>query len=273
MLPTDDVAGAFESTADPEYEVLLDDGITEEVVEKQEPASPGVMLDREALAELIAKGQSGASVTQGFEKLAESLAQRGPANMQVAPTDDYDPAKLEEELWKPGKATEVIGKVAARIAAQQQGQNAFANQEMEKRLLKLDPETSDIFRKYENEIEKRVQTLPPQYRMQPNVYSQVYRVIMQEKQGEIIQDKASKMAEEIAQRAVAEALAQAGIKSAPKPGVAMQMETEGAAAPRAKQVLKLTSSDVMRMQESGMDHKDVDQVKAYLRWKQAKGIK
>lgn len=273
MLPTDDVSGAFETGEEPEYDILTGDEVEDEgEVEVQQPGtSSNVTLDKEALAELLASKANNGAMNQGFEKLVEQLSQRGPANV-APPVDDWDPTKIEEELWKPGKAAETIQKVASRIAAQQTGQTAMAAQEMEKRILKLDPDTSEVFKKYEKEIEQRVQSLPPQYRVQPNVYSQVLRVITQEKQGEIIQDRATVMAQEIAQKAVAEALAAAGIQQK-KPGVAMQTEQGGGMPPRPKTVLRLTQRDVEDMEDSGMDPKDPVSVKSYLNWKKSKGLK
>lgn len=273
MLPTDDVSGAFEASDETEYDILTGDDAAEEEVVIEQPASPaGVVLDKDALAELIASKSQAGNMNAGFEKLVEQLSQRGPAN--VAPVqDDFDPAKIEEDLWKPGKAAETIQKVAARMAAQQTGQTALASQEMEKRLMKLDPDTSEIFKKYEKEIEQRVQSLPPQFRFQPNVYSQVYRAITQEKQSEIIQDKAATMAQAIAEKAVAEALEKAGVGKPRQSGTAMQTEVGSGAPPRPKTVLRLTSWDVAQMEESGMNHKDPDQVKSYLNWKKSKGIK
>jgi len=273
-LPTDDVSGAFETGDEPEYDILTgDEAQDEEEVEVQQPGTQGgVTLDKEALAELLASKANNGAMNQGFEKLVEQLSQRGPANV-APPVDDWDPTKIEEELWKPGKAAETIQKVASRIAAQQTGQTAMAAQEMEKRILKLDPDTSEIFKKYEKEIEQRVQGLPTQYRVQPNVYSQVLRVITQEKQGEIIQDRATVMAKEIAEKAVAEALSAAGITQKPKMGTAMQTEQGGGMPPRPKTVLRLTQRDVEDMQDSGMDPKDPVSVKSYLNWKKSKGLK
>jgi hypothetical protein len=270
MLPTDDLGGAFADGEDQDYDVVIGDEIEGEDVAATAAPPAGVSLSKEDLAAII--GSRGSSeVSEGFAKLAESLQRQGPAN--VAPMqDDFDPKALEEELWKPGKAAEVITKLAARVSSQQTSQNAIATQAMEKQLLKLDPETSEVFKKYEKDIEQRVQGLPPQYRFQPNVYSQVYKVIMQEKQGEIIEDRAMKMAQGIAEKAVAEALERAGVKAAPS-GAAMQVETGTISAPRAKQTLRLTTNDVQNMIESQMDPKDADQVRSYLKWKQQKGIK
>jgi len=266
MSTSDEVGGAFEEGSEADYEVFTSD---EPVVEEKEEPD-GVQLTKEQYDELLKGKDSVGAMSQSFKDLAESLKPRGPVNVQAPIRDDYDPVKLEEDLWKPGKAAEVITRVAQRVAGQQTGQMAIAAQDMEKRLLKMDPDTSEIFRKYEKEIEEKVEGLPVQYKYQPNVYGQVYRMIVQEKQEEIINFRAGKMAEEIAKKAVEEALSAAGIRT-PK-GPSMQVETGGGAAARPKQRLVITSADREDMLESMMDPKDPEQVQAYLRWKKGKGL-
>lgn len=264
MSTSDEVGEAFEAGTEEDYEVFTSD----DPVDEKAAVPEGVSLTKEQYEELVKGKDSNATLSASFRELAESMKPRGPVNAPVPVKDDYDPVKLEEDLWKPGKAAEVIARVAQRVAGQQTGAMAVAAQDMEKRLLKMDPDTSEVFRRYEKEIEEKVQGLPAQYRYQPNVYGLVYRNIVQEKQEEIINFRAGKMAQEIAEKAVAEALEKAGIK-APK-GPSMQVEVGGAAPARAKTRLVITSADREDMLESMMDPRDPEQVQSYLRWKKGR---
>jgi hypothetical protein len=272
MLTSDDFGAAFGPNQGDVEILTLNEG---EEAPKDEPiveqGPTPVQMTQEEYAKLLQGQNSTEAMAKGLENLAAKLGGQQPVNAPVV--DDFDPAKLEQEMYTPGKAVETIGKVAQRIATQQTAQMAMGMQLQEKRLLKIDPETAETYKMFEKDIEERVKSLPPQYRYAPNVYQQVYQQVMQERQGDVINLKAQEMAKGIAEKAVAEALAAAGIKTAPKGQGAVYSEGGAPSVPRAqpKERLVMTSQDKRDMLESMMDPTDPDQVRAFLNAKSRKG--
>lgn len=261
----------FETPEAQDYEVVTVAG-EEDLVEKPAEAAPapeGVTLTKEQYEALLKGGGNGDVLANGLNRLAETLA---PQQQQQVPVPEVDVLKLEDEALKPGQFVKTVEQIANKVAAQQTAQYAIANQVQEKKLLELDPKTQEIYKKYEAEIEKKVQALPPQYRFQPGVYTQIYRGVMQEHQEDIINDRAGAMAQKIAEQAVAEALKKAGIKT---PSSSSMYAETGGSTPvvRPKTALRITERDVQNMKESQMNPKDPDQVRSYLEWKKERGIK
>jgi hypothetical protein len=234
--------------------------------EPKEEAKPAG-LSEERLAELLKAQDPSAAITQGLGQLVEKISSQPAAN-QAPPVDNWDPEKLEEEFFAKGKTITTVEKVVQRVLGSVQGQVAVQMQQQAKKLLKVDPQTSTYFNKFEGEIEKRVQGLPPQYRFQPDIYEKVYQQMLVERQPEIIQAEAAKIAE----AAVAKALADAGIKQPGAKAGGVQNEVGnsvvgGHSAGVAKKKVFLTATDRQNMMESLMDPSDTAQVKAYLRSK------
>lgn len=230
------------------------------------PSNKKVLTDEE-YSELVRGRDSTAALTDGLGKLAETLKMPSqPANVPQQ-QQGFDPKELEDEAWKPGGFTSAVQKILQQQLGQQSGPMAAALVQQNKKLLKLDPSTKENFEIYEREIEGRVKALPPQYQMIPDIYEKMYQQVVIEKQDEIVQRKAQKIAE----AAVAKALEDAGITKdeSGKPKLkdpAMYQESgvrTGTVQPKPKQKLYITQSDVQEMMEMGMDPKDPDQVWAY----------
>ena len=265
---------AFEPGDESDVEVIaLKEGETlppPEEEKKEEPEK--VQLSKEEFQALISGRDSGATLAAGLEKLGEKLAPQPqyPGPMPVPQADE----DLESEAFKPGQFKKVVSKIVEQTQAASLSQISRIAQEQEKKILRLDPDTSEIYKKYEKEIEARVAGLPPNMRFAPDIYGQAYRVITQEKMGEIIEMKATERATKIAEEAVAKALEAAGIKPKAAAGSqAVYSEATGGAPPKPKTRLVITQADRQDMIESAMDPTDPDQVKSYLRWKQSKGVK
>ena len=259
----------FEPQAEPEMEIVtLEPG---QEVPKEEPAQEekkpeGVTLTPEQYQELLAGKDSTAALTKGLGQLAETMRQPSqPVNQPQMP--GFDPKEIEELAFKPGGFTEAVQKVATQLLGQAQGPLAAGMVQQNKRLLKVDPQTSELFNEYEQEIEKRVRGLPVQYQMQPDIYEQVYKQVVFEKTDEITNKRAQKIAEE----AVKKALEAAGIKpdgkavgASPKPA----MYQEGSVRPSVPKVTRkvyVTKDDLEDMRERGMDPEDKDQIDTYVR--------
>lgn len=262
----------FEPAGEPEMEIVtLEPG---QEVPKEEPkveeAKPeGVTLTAEQYQELLAGKDSTAALTAGLGQLAETMRQPAqPVNQPQMP--GFDPKEIEELAFKPGGFTEAVQKVATQLLGQAQGPLAAGMVQQNKRLLKVDPQTSELFNTYEQEIEKRVRSLPVQYQMQPDIYEQVYKQVVFEKTDEIT----NKRAQKIAQEAVKEALEAAGIKpdgkAAGASGASQKpaMYQEGSVRPSVPKVTRkvyVTKDDLEDMRERGMDPDDKDQIDTYVR--------
>ena len=256
----------FEAATERDIEVVtLGDGEeapSAEVVVEEGPKK--VEMTAEEYQQLLSKNDATVAMRQGIEALGEKLGR--PVNApQQAVVDDWDPAKLEEEAWKPGKFTDVVNKITQRAVGQMAGQTAVALQAQSKRILGLDPKTSEYYQQFEGEIEKRVQGLPPNVRYMPDIYERVYRDVVADNQSVLIEQKAAKIAE----KAVEEALKKAGVGQNKGTG-GVYSESNPQLRPVTTQKVYLTRADVMDMEGSGMDPRDTDSVRAYLDWKKSK---
>lgn len=239
----------------------------EEPGKKEEPKPTGVTLTQEQYDELLKGKDSTEALSKGLEGLVETLkVPQQPANVQ--PQQGFDDKELEELAFKPGGFKEAVQKVAAQMLGQTQGPLAVGLVQQNRKLLKVDPKTSELFNKYEGEIEKKVQSLPVNIRMMPDVYEQAYRQVVFEKQDEIINDKAQK----IADAAVKQALEKAGIKTEggeettpSKPAMYQEGQVRGTVQKAPTKKLYITTEDVQDMMNRGMDPKDKDQVESYIK--------
>jgi len=241
----------------------------EEEKEKEDDGS--VRLSAEQYAEMMKGKDSTAALTEGLRGLAEGL-QRPQQPINVMPQmPQFNPDEIEELAFKPKGFTEAVGRVVNQIMGQTQGPLAMGITQQNKKLLKLDPNTSENFNLYEKEIEARVQGLPPQLRFQPDIYERAYRDVVYEKQEEITNRKAEKIAKE----AVKKALEAAGIsvdesgevqqKKKSGPAVFQEGQTRpiAGASVRQKQKIYITQEDKRDMYERGMDPDDKDQCVSY----------
>jgi hypothetical protein len=263
----------FETGGEDDLEVVsLESGqeVPKEEPEKKEDDG-SVTLSAEQYAEMMKGKDSTAALTEGLGRLAEGL-QRPQQPINVMPQmPQFNPDEIEELAFKPKGFTEAVGRVVNQIMGQSQGPLAMGLVQQNKKLLKLDPNTSENFNLYEKEIEARVQSLPPQLRFQPDIYERAYRDVVFEKQEEITNRKAEKIAKE----AVKKALEAAGItmneegEAQPKKKSAPALYQEGstrpvaAASQRPKQKIYFTADDRQRMIEKGMDPDDRDQCVSY----------
>lgn len=249
---------------------VLEEGQEPPKEQAPDPLAGKKVLTDEEYQALLQRQDSTSSLTQGLSKLVETLGRQGqsqPVNVPVVPSESDE--DLEKALFEPGKSAETIRKILQREVAPLQGATIQQAMDTNKRLMKLDPKTSELFNKYEGEIERRIQALPPQVKFQPKIYEMMYKEVLVDKQDEIIQDRAAKIAEE----AVKKALEAAGITqggAAPK-APALRQEGGLSAAPKPKKVVYLTQDDLRDMRERMMDPNDPDQKKAYYeRYKKGK---
>lgn len=235
--------------------------------EEATPEEEKINLTKAEYEALMAKTDSAKELSSSFGQLAERLGNQGPQQVPVnvpyiAPPSDED---LERDMFVPGKTIQTLRKILAAEQAPIQGQNLMAQVQTNRRLLELDPNTKELYIRYKDDVEKKVKSLPAHLQYQPDIYERAYKEVIIEKQGEIVQSKA----QEIADKAVAAALAAYGITPGAKAGTTLPrpaMQTEGApggaAKPKAKTVY-MTQADVQDMRDRGMDPTDADQKRFY----------
>jgi hypothetical protein len=161
-----------------------------------------------------------------------------------------------------------IEKIMERKLAGMQGQLLQNMIVQNKQMLQLNPKTAELYKVYEPEIEKRVAMLPPQIRLQPNIYEQVYRQVVMDNQETIIEQRVQAKLAESTQDAVAKQAAE--LKKLREP---MYNEQGGGAVKPLVPKVYLTSRDVQVMQESMLDPRDKEHVRVYLTRKKELGGK
>jgi len=255
----------FEPTEDDLDFQILEDG-------QEPPAEPAAedplkgkkVLTDEEYQELLKGNDGTATLSQGLGQLVEKLSAppvQQPLNQPQGPQGPTE-EELEKMLFQPGQSAAAIRQILLKEMAPLQGANIQQQQMMNKKLLKLDPKTSTLYGKYEGEIERRVQSLPPQVRYRADIYEAVYKEVIVDKQEEIIQERAA----EIAKKAVEDALAEAGLggdKNKTLKPPALRQEGGVSTPPKPKKTLYLTAADAADMRERMMDPHDPDQRKAY----------
>lgn len=223
----------------------------------------GVTLTAEEYEKLLKGGDSTSALTAGLGQLAESLRNQ-PQPMNVPQAAPFNPDEIEELAFKPKGFTEAVSKVVGQMMGQMQSPLAQGLVEQNKRILKLDPATSELFTEFESDIEKIVQGLPPSLRFQPDIYERVYKDVVFRNQGKIIERMAQKKADEMVKKA-GEKKAEEGKKEGNKVAMYQEGAPRGVAGapPKAKKTVYLTQDDVRDMVERGMDPSDSDQKKSY----------
>ena len=256
--------------ANDDFEVaVLRDGEVPPVAPPPAEDKTKVTMTVEEYQALQAKLDSNAALTAGLGQLTEKLGTpTTPANV-VMPQDDWDPSKLEQDLFAAGKSVGTIEKVVQRQLGGFQAQLMQNLVQQNKQMLQINPKTSDLFRTYEPEIERRIAALPPQYRMQPGIYENIYRQVVMDNQESIIASAVTAGVAKATANAEAAASAQAS-----KARVPLYNEQGGTSAPKAPlPKVYLTAQDVVRMQEAMLDPTDKAHVTAYLSRKKELGGK
>ena len=279
MSESDGVEIAFEETDNPDVDVvMLKPG---EEIPEEKPVEAGapdkITLSPEEFKNLLNAQQATAgALQQGLSQIGEKLAIPTPQPVYQPPAAP-DPKTLEERAFTPGQFQATVDEIVAGKLTQERMILAQASQDMEKRLLKLDPETAPVYKKYEKEIEAAVAGAPPHLRYQPNIYQQAYKMIEQQHLSEIIAEKAQTIAQNQIEAGVAAALEKMGIKmptgaAAAGKGATFSESTPGNP-PKPKQKLYLTAADRQDMLDSAMDPTDPSAVQVYLRIKKERSGK
>lgn len=275
----DEAGGRFGAIEEKDLDVVPIVDSFEDLEEK--PKEDKVVLTKEEFEALKAKTDSTEKLSQSFQSLAEKLVPRTPNVQQVAPAPmpALDPNELEREAFTSGGFASAVRKVAESMMSEALAPLAYETVQQQKRLLKLDPATSEYFTKYEADIEAKVQSLPPNMRTMPGIYEKAYQQVIFEKQQEIIQEKAAKLAEEAVKKALAEAGVQ-GQEGLPTRKVALYQEsgtvsaaTGASIAKQNSEIARITRDEAEEMRRLALDPEDNDQRWAYIRTIRARRTK
>lgn len=284
----DDAGSAFEDGDDLDVVIVDSGGPKRE--KKEEPAGEAAPSAIEAL--LAAQAAQSKALADGLAGLGEGLKKQ-PVNVpqqpiqQVGESDEDFYKRIEEEAYKPGQ----FGKALQEAMGRQLGPLVAGFQqeilETKKQLLVHDPDLGQYYKRFKDEVDQRVASLP-RNQLHGGIYRQVLQAVMAEKGPEL---QAETVAEQV-RKGIEEGLKAAGIDPATKkpiaaPAVAVQalggrggaVETKSAA-PREQ--LKVTNSDVNEMIALGLisqasdvrkDSPYLDNIKAFIRRKNARGGK
>jgi hypothetical protein len=180
---------------------------------------------------------------------------------------------LVDDFFKPGGAKKIVDSLVQQGVSAQTSQIIMTAQQQDRRVLKVDPETKDIFNRYEREIQAEIDTLPPDHpaRMRADLYTLAYQTVFNKHQNEIIAERA-KPSEDQIEEAVQARLKEMGVAVPVRKGPAVRSEASVGARPSTpSKKLYITSEDIRVIKERCLDPKDPDVVKDYLAEKAAKG--
>jgi hypothetical protein len=256
----------FEEPVDNGYEVeVLAPGESAPVAPTLEEAAAAlkgnkIELTPEEYQALMAKGDSSAQLGNSLKEMVAKLSGQPAANTPQAVPDTYNPETLETQMFEAGKSVKTVESIAQRVMAQ--GQSAMAQTiiQQNKKILQLDPKTSELFKQFEGEVEKKIAALPMQYRMMPDIYEKAFQQVMIENQNAVIEMQVKKRVE---------TLMAAGKKAeTPAPKAGPLRNEQGTILPPTVKAgptkLYLTVSGKQEMMEKFMDPTDPNQVRAYL---------
>jgi hypothetical protein len=255
-VEVDDAPGAFEEGDDSDFDIVL---VDQEKKEKVESAPVVVAAPVPASDDAVtAQAAQSKALIDGLGALGEKLGQVRPVNVpsqvQGESEEDFN-KRIEEELYKPGGAAKAL-----REATQRQLGPLVAGFQQEiletkKALLMHDPDLGAYYKRFKEEVDRRVEAIP-RNQWHGEIYRQVLKDVLIEKQPTI---QAETIADQV-KKGIEEGLRAAGIdpaKGKPLPAPAMQTLGSKGVAPQEPTVVKrekleVTSQDVNDMIRRGI---------------------
>ena len=242
----------------------------------------------DALAALIAQqAKTSESIASGLAGLGEGLKAQRPINVpqqQAGESDDEFYKRIEEEAYKPGQ----FGKALQEAMGRQMGPLVAGFQseilDTKKQLLVHDPELGQYYKRFKNEVDQRVASLP-RNQLHGEIYRQTLQAVMAEKGPELQAETVAEMVK----KGIEEGLKAAGIDPNGKKVPAPAMQSLGgrsgtveAARTASKERLEFTNRDVEIMIGKGIilsrediskDSPYISGIRAYARQKANRGGK
>lgn len=265
--PDDD--GGMQMPNEKDVEFVVDSGeVEEKPVEEQVVVEPKGVSSEEFEA-LRKRADSTDMLAQSVQQMASSMRQPAANAVQQGSreSDEEFARRIEEEAYKPGNFARSVQEAAQRIVQPLQQQFSSALLDTKKDLLRVDPNLGDKYKRFEKEVEERVQSIPRQY-WHPDIHRQVLKDVIAEKSGVLAQEEAQKLFE---QKMNALGLdiegkpLSGGKQSNQEKQIATTSISGGMASPKqqsvsSKQQLKITPQDVRAMMNQGLirDEKDLN---------------
>jgi len=268
--------------AGPRYEEPEDDDDDEvEIVppgqpfedESEEEDDSKVTMSREELEALRQQANSTEQLRQSFNQMAERMAE-GSQNQQAAnqqapqqpgESDEQFQARIEKELFESGKTTKALQEVFSRYGAPVINQQNQRLSQANKRLMQLDPERGEKFKKYQDEIEKFVASLPQEQQNHPDVWEYAYNEVVMKRHS---QDEIEALVQQRVEQELSkyQGLQDGQGQGSASPSPPKRTPSPGSVAPKKKKRrIQPTEQDVSKANELGIE------IEKYM--KHVKGVK
>lgn len=240
----------------------------QEVEEEAEEDTETVKLSKAEFEALKNSANSVEAMRESIGELGQSL-KGGRQPEPVNETPQQQEGESDEAFWKRFSKDlfesdnpkplfeEMLNRMAGPLVNQQNAELAKAN----KRLMQMDPERGQRFKKYQEEIESFVKALPKQQQTHPQVWEYAYGEVLKRHTDDLINEEVEKrMQERMAER-------EAGTHSeVPQPQRKPVQQTTGAGSgslspQKKKRRVALTARDYEIMRKEGMSERD------YAEWK------
>lgn len=146
-------------------------------------------------------GQLGQEFRQGMNELAQSLRRPAPnpeqgQGQKQQETEEEFRERARKQLWK-GDPMKVLDEFAQRKYGPELEFMRQSLATVTKQQMKTDPQRGELFKKYEDEIDRFIQDeVPVQQRNHPQVYEYAYKQVMDRHRDEIQQTEVQKQVAE-----------------------------------------------------------------------------
>lgn len=152
------------------------------------------------LQQLRQKADPVDAIERGLRGLKDDLRAPAPVQQVVQPqqpgeSDEAFRERINEQLFKADNPSQLIEELVERKTKNLQAQVGNTTMELKRQLMKTNPQTSDVFNKYEQEIVQRVQSLPAQDQSNPGAFDWAYQQTLNAHLDDIIEERAKKLAE------------------------------------------------------------------------------
>lgn len=175
--------------------------VSEEQLQEPEPkpeSDPGtITLTKEELDNLKRARSSEEALANGLKEISAALKPQQmamPVQQMPGESPEEYSARLEKELFEPGKGAKAIEEAVGRYVGPVFGQYSKALTDAHKRILQLDPEKGPVYKKFGDEIEQEARALVPKMGYTPELYEEAFNRVVLRKQPEIIAEQAAALA-------------------------------------------------------------------------------
>jgi len=237
-----------------DVELIIDDGTPQPSPDDGVPAefkdvSKAQLVDRlkKVEADQAVKDKE-ASI---FDRLGSTLEKIGnqPVPTAQAPQSPQEkPEELRERINQKSleSPADAMDEYFTHKMGPMVGQTLQGNLTLARKLMELDPERGPTFRKYVKDIDRLVESAPPQAKVDPTIYDRAYKQVIQDHIDEIIAEK------------VAAAVAKSTEKAPETPKPPSFSEGRGSGGrPGAQKQVRLSQVEAERLAKLGIAKEDM----------------